>query len=42
MFVQRPINPGEVEKSGNVEIGSDVGERLSGDTEEGCSTLWEG
>ena len=42
VFVQGPIDPGEVEKSGDVEVGSDVGERLSWNTEEGCSTLWEG
>lgn len=41
VFVERFINPREVEKSGNVEVGSDVSERLSGNVQEGCSALWE-
>lgn len=41
MFVQSFINPREVKKSRDVEIGSDVSERLSGNTEEGRPTLWE-
>ena len=39
--VQRFINPREIEKSGNIEIGSNVGERFSGNVEEGCSAFWE-
>lgn len=41
VFVQRFINPREVEKSGNVEVGSNVNERLSWNVEEGCSALRE-
>lgn len=41
VFVQRFIDPREVEKSGDVEVGCDMSERLPGNTEEGCSTLWE-
>ena len=41
VFVERLINPQEVKKSGDVEVGRNVGERLSGNTEERCSGPWE-
>ena len=41
MFVERFINPGEVKKSGDVEVGGNVSERLSRNVEEERSTSWE-
>jgi len=41
VFVQRFVNPREVKKSGEVEVGSDMSKGLPGNIEEGRSTLWE-
>lgn len=39
VFMQKFIDPREVKKNGDAEVGSDVSERLSRDVEERCSTL---
>lgn len=41
MFAERFIDPREIEKSGDVKVGSNVSERLSRDVEERCSALWK-
>lgn len=41
VFVQRLADSGEVKKSRDVEIGSDVGEGLSREVEEECPAFWK-
>lgn len=41
VFVQRFVDSREVKKSGDIEVGGNMGERFPRNVKEGCSTLWE-